>query len=429
MVEQTSVDVVFPYALYNNNTPNDYIDSLQNSTFDKLPRPTVSVPIVVLNDGQIQSIDDVEAQVVAIGELEYDENGISPTPVNRMKAARAAYNALEPIIRQAVSNYEILLAAEQRHQLLLLAAQGKLPASEVLNDPQRLLCETDTGISLISDKDLLADAITFNLADLKAFEANGDIKLVFTVTPLDGIPDAETFLAESALQANNLKSTGYVLDIKLTLQVGTHEPRALSELLHEQILEIDIPSQYREAGALYYALNLHGSGVYISKDQNVEDEATLKISTGKFSTYILAYAWLPTDPGGETPTPTTPDDGSTPAAPLPSSPGSGGRTPTDDTLRTANVTPDATGIVDTTAYAEDYLTADALNSLAQQTPSASAIQEVTQDEAPLASGLLQTAGQNLQTILWTSVLLVAALALWFILYLVRKNKKNRKMTE
>ncbi|MGI6169063.1 MAG: cadherin-like beta sandwich domain-containing protein, partial [Christensenellales bacterium] len=120
VAEQTSINVRFPYALYNNNTASEYIDSKENSTFDKLPRPEVSVPLVVLNEEQALSIDEVIGLIDDIGTVEFD--GASNS---RISNARNAYNASDPVIRKAVSNYQMLLEAEERYSLLTLASQNK----------------------------------------------------------------------------------------------------------------------------------------------------------------------------------------------------------------------------------------------------------------------------------------------------------------
>lgn len=331
--EQTSVDVTLPYALYNNYTPNDYIDSIANSTFDKLPRPTTEVAIVVLDGEAIQSVEDIMSLIDEIGTVEYVSDSLA-----KIQRARSAYNLSKPIIRPAITNYQVLLDAEARYEVLDQAAKGKLPASEVVSDLSQLVVSKDGPIALNSSKEDLLEALTLNLEELKAVENGENIYITIEATVLNRVPTGEEFFAEAGLQENKLKSTGYVLDIRLSKEVETCSQVYVSNLFGslEIELELPVPEEYRADGRSYYMLNVHGGGTYVFKDQGTAKDSVV-IKTHRFSTYILAYSWLDTKPGegdigGEAGkpddgrNPTEPDDGK---KPLPVNPDGGGRLPVD----------------------------------------------------------------------------------------------------
>ena len=309
LVEQTSIDVTFPYALYNNETPNDYIDSRWDTTFDKLPRPTVAVPINVLSDDEIRSVEDIIVLIEEIGTVEYTEE--SKAKINQ---ARRAYESTDPLIRPAIRNYQELLDAEARYDLLEQAAKGRLPAAEVVKDMDRLGVEIKGPVVFNIDEEVKKDLLqsfTLNLEELEAVEAGKDITIGIEAKELDSIPEAEKFFVDVFLQdTKNLEAMDYVLDIKLYKQVEGCDKTYISNLYgnSEVQLEIPLPTEYQAAvaGRGYFMLNVHGSIVHKLKDQS-ETAETVLITTGRFSTYILAKtstSWLKPTPDGERPTPT-----------------------------------------------------------------------------------------------------------------------------
>ena len=330
---QTSIEISFPYALYNNYTPNDYIDSNPSSSFDKLPRPSVSVPINVLNDEEIRSVDDLESLINAIGTVDFTSESLS-----KIRLARIAYDGSDPVLRPAIRNYQMLLDAEERYELLEQAAKNLLPASEVVTDQNRIVLNVEGPLALHTEDENILKAFTLTLEELKAVENGATITITVEATVLDRIPPTEELFAESGLQQFKLKSTGYVLDIKLKKEIESCQPLYLSSLYgNEKIkLELPLPEEHYETGRSFYMLNIHGGGTYSLKNQADADSNKVVIETGRFSTYILAYAWLDTTPDKETPTPSPSKpqdeeekDNDNETKPLPAQPDGPDRLPSD----------------------------------------------------------------------------------------------------
>ena len=289
---QNTINVIYQYALYNNNTPVDYIDSNPNTTFDKITRPTAPVSIVVMNDQQGWSVDEVIGKINDIGEVKY-ESGID----TKIRVARATYNSLEATIRPAIKNYSTLIAAEERYELLGLASANKLPATQVVKSLSNVNVDTYGPIALRTDDQKILEAITLNIDELLAVEKGENINITVSATVLNRVPATEEFYVDSALQKNNLKSSGYILDITFNKKVGENARATVSELLgNAQIaLDIPVPNEYREGGRSFYMVNVHNNDTHILKNEDEANGSRVQITSGKFSTYVLAYAWLEPD--------------------------------------------------------------------------------------------------------------------------------------
>jgi hypothetical protein len=327
--DQSSVDVTFPYALYNDKTPNDYIDSKPNSTFDKLPRPQVKIPITVLKDEDITTVEEIEALIEAIGEVDYNEKSHS-----KIEKARTAYNKADPAIRPAVKNYADLEEAEARYELFDQADKGKLAASEIISDPGMIDLEVSGDVKLKTERADLLKTVNLNVDELKAVEAGKKIKIRIVAKTLSRVPETEKMFVEAGLQEYKLKMTDYVLDISYEKEVEGCEPVNVPSLFGNQTvnLELKLPKKERLEDRNYYMLNIHGMGSYLLKDMD-ENADTVSIETGRFSTYVLAYTWLESNPGKDTPEPNKPDKPGKPNAggntnpTLPSKPHDGNQKP------------------------------------------------------------------------------------------------------
>ena len=283
---QTSINVVYPYALYNNLTPNDFIDSNPNSTFDKIIRPTVSVPIVVMSDMQNWAVNEVITKIDDIGVVAYTE-----AIDTKIKVARAAYNSLDPILRPAITNYQVLQDAEMRYQLLELAANNKLPAIQVLEDTSRINVSTDGALNLISDKQKLLEAITLSIDELLAIENGENINITIATKVVEKLSAAEELLLNSLLDERELESSGYIIEVIFTKQVGNGAKTIVDNLFEttKVALDIAIPEEHQEAERIFYMINLHNNGTQVLRNENIDSDSHIRISSGTFAKYVFAY--------------------------------------------------------------------------------------------------------------------------------------------
>ncbi|MGI6169831.1 MAG: hypothetical protein ACOYI4_09075, partial [Christensenellales bacterium] len=296
-------------------------------------------------------------------------------------------------------------------------------------------------MTLRTQNQALLQAITLNIEELKAVERGEPINLIIEGTVMNRVPSGEVFFVDAALQKNNLRSTGYMLDIKFYKQVGDG-PKVSVEALyggHEVKLDIPIPAEYREAGRSYYMLNIHYGGAYILKDQDVLNGAKVVINSGRFSTYVLTYAWLPTDPGGKTPNPTDPDDGIiAPPGPvvdndkgldLTTTTVSHGRTGTEEGNGEGEDISAVTGMDGEEEAAlltpEDLLEDSATIEIQPEADQGDAdSQKAIADGDGHEEGQKGSAGDNLHIILWITGIIVVVVAVGAVLY----NKMRRKKT-
>ena len=89
-------------------------------------------------------------------------------------------------------------------------------------------------------------------------------------------------------------------------KIGDLEQEQVSELHDNQKvrIEIPIPVNCRSKNRLFYLVNIHGAEANILRDLAPEDDTKVVVETGKFSTYVLTYAWLGTSSDKPLPTPT-----------------------------------------------------------------------------------------------------------------------------
>jgi len=302
-VKQSSMTLKFNNALYNNLTPNDYIDSNKNSTFDKLPRPEVAVPIVVLGDEQVQQVDEVVEMIDAIGEVVFTTES-----KDKIDLARRACAAIDPNLRPAIKNFKILQDANERYDRLTIASQNKLPLSNAIdNAADRLSLSVPGSVKLDTTAKDLIQMFTLNLEELLAVENGAQIHIGVDKKQLNSVPDTEQFMLGATLQKKKLVETGNVFDLSMFKKVGSLKQERVSELYDNQKvrIEIPIPENYRSKNRLFYLVNIHGAEVNILRDLVPEDSTKVVVETGMFSTYVLTYAWLDTNSDKPLPTSTT----------------------------------------------------------------------------------------------------------------------------
>lgn len=302
-VKQSTMTLKFNNALYNNSTPNDYIDSNKNSTFDKLPRPEVAVPIVVLGDEQVRQVDEVIDMIDSIGEV-----GFSTDSKEKIDLARKACAGIDPNLRPAIKNFKVLQDAEERYDRLLIASQNKLPLSNAAEDAaDRLSLSVPGSVKLNTPAKDLIQMFTLNLEELLAVESGAPIHIGVDKKQLNRVPDTEEFMLGATLQKKKLVEAGSVFDLSMFKKIGNLKQEHVSELYDNQKvrIEIPIPENCRSDHRLFYLVNIHGSEVNILRDLAPEDHTKVVIETGMFSTYVLTYAWLDTKADKPLPTPTT----------------------------------------------------------------------------------------------------------------------------
>lgn len=427
---QTTIDILFPYALYNDETPNDYIDSNPNSTFEKLPRPSVTLPIVVLSSEQGDSVNVVMDLIDQIGTVEFDSASLV-----RIQKARIAYNATDPVIRKAITNYQVLLDAEKRYDMLTLASKNRLPASQVTKDASQIIVTSTGDAVLASNEAELLDAVSLNIDEMKAVENGAKIHIIMESTVLERIPGTEEFLANAALQQNKLRSTGYVLDIKVYKEIEGCDKTAIRELLDgaSVTVELDVPAEHQVKGRLFYMLNIHGGSAYTLKDQASSDGGKVVFRTGKFSTYVLSYAYLPINPVN----PTNPDEtepGGVIDSATPESNGGSGTLEVNvvDKNRTGSGSeenqPEIEALVsvdETLAVLPPILGTDGAGAAAGQDEiNVGGQKEIGGESEAVGEAQKGTAGGNLSLILWITGIAAAVIVAGILIYRKMRSKKS-----
>ncbi|MDD7512561.1 MAG: cadherin-like beta sandwich domain-containing protein [Clostridiales bacterium] len=429
--DQSSVDATFPYALYNEGTPNDYIDSKPQSTFDKLPRPEVKIPVTVLKAEDITTVEEIEKLIKAIGEVDYNEES-----KNKIDKARKAYNKADPSIRPAVKNYSDLEAAEARYELFDQADKGKLAASEVVSDPEMIDIETVGEVKVKTEKKDILKTVTLNVEELKAVEKGKKIKIRIIVKKISKVPETEKLFLEAGLQEHKLKEADYVLDILCEKEVEGFEPVIIKALFANKTirLELKLPENEQIATRTYYMLNIHGMGSYLLKDMD-ENSDTISIDTGRFSTYVLTYAWLDSNPGKDTPEPSNPEP-SNPGKPntggnvnpvLPSGTDTGGlrARPTRPNLSASAMNGEniSNGKDDAKLTGKsNKAVGKAIKSSEKSAQGQKVIESASKNKG--ASSKLDKAGQNLKPILIISGIGIAILLLLYFLLKRRKQEEE-----
>ena len=300
-VEQSSMTLKFNHALYNNLTPNDYIDSKKNSTFDKLPRPEVAVAIVVMGEAQVLLVADVIKEIDKIDKVTFIFES-----KEKINSARRAYAAMDPNLKEAVTNFQKLLEAEERYDFLTLASQNRLPLSDVVKDTtDKVTVSVPASVDLKTPIKDLIHMFTLSLEELDAVEKGASISIGVNKEQLSRVPDAEQFILAATLQKEKLVETGSMFDLSMFKKIGNFNKENISELYDNQKvrIEIPIPKEYQGKNRLFYLVNIHGSKANVLRDLAPEDASKVVIETGLFSTYVLTYAYLDTNPDKITPTP------------------------------------------------------------------------------------------------------------------------------
>lgn len=427
---QTTIDILFPYALYNDETPNDYIDSNPNSTFEKLPRPSVTLPIVVLSSEQGDSVNAVMDLIDQIGTVEFDSASLV-----RIQKARIAYNATDPVIRKAVTNYQVLLDAEKRYDMLTLASKNRLPASQVTEDASQIIVTSKGEAVLASNEAELLDAVSLNIDEMKAVENGAKIHIIMESTVLERVPETEEFLVDAALQQNKLRSTGYVLDIKVYKEIEGCDKTIIRELLDgaSVTVELDVPAEHQAKGRSFYMLNIHGGSAYTLKDQASSDGGKVVFRTGKFSTHVLSYAYLPTNPVNPTNPDETEPDGVIDST-TPESNGGSGTLETNivDRNRTGSGSEENQPEIEALVSVDETLavlppilgTGGAGAAVGQDEINAGGQKEIGGESGAVGEAQKGTAGGNLSLILWVTGIAAAAIVAGILIYRKMRSKKS-----
>lgn len=283
---QISIDVIFPYALYNNETPPEYIPSNATRDFEGIPRPSVNVPVLVMSEGQADEVEKVIEAIDAIGEVVY------PGSDRLIREARRLYTSLSPHLRPGVVNYDVFEEAQARYEMLQAAANNKLPASKAIDAGQLVLHQDPEGRALVTTPTrALLDLIPLNTLELMGLEAGEKLNIYIEAQVLEDVPLTERVLVNAVLTNQRLAATGYVLDIKLYKQVGDGQKTAIPTLLGNDgvLIDLPLPEQYVAPGRAFYVIRVHGSAVPL-RDQFPESITQVRIRTNGFSTYALTYA-------------------------------------------------------------------------------------------------------------------------------------------
>lgn len=408
--KQSTMTLKFSNALYNNLTPNDYIDSNKNSTFDKLPRPEVAIPIVVLGEEQVHQVDEVIQMIDDIGEVSFTAES-----KDKIDCARKAYASTNPNIRPGISNIQVLQNAEKRYEQLTIASQNKLPISNAIQDAEnKLSVSVPESVKLSTVKKDLMQMFTLNLEELLAVEKGAQIHIGVDKNELNGVPDTEQFLLGATLQQRKLVEAGSVFDLSMYKKIGNLKQERVSELYdHQKVrVEIPIPEKCRSKNRLFYLVNIHGSEVNLLRDLAPEDSTKIVVETGMFSTYVLAYAWL--DTAADKPLPTSTTDKL-----------SFGNEPLNTIVKNGEIK-SASNVLSlekqTVAVTEDkqIKVADQKDSNQRDDNK----DELTQKPSSItAKEELTPAGKKLALILWISGIFVVAISGIIIFQKVRKRKK------
>ncbi len=144
-VSQTPVKLVVQ-AFYKDDYPimTDYIYS----------EVTTSCNVLVSTNSALKDAID---KINAIGEVVYDED-----TKNRIHAAREAYNALSPSLRENVSNSDVLFSAEKRYEELMKQSGVSLLQQKVdtFRNAHKEILETKLDDLTLEDKELVEAAVS-----------------------------------------------------------------------------------------------------------------------------------------------------------------------------------------------------------------------------------------------------------------------------
>ena len=121
-----------------------------------------------------------------------------------------------------------------------------------------------------------------------------DIRL--TVTSLENVPaddkaSMESYVEELAEQINGLTIGDYI-DLQLEKRIGTEEWKKISETNEDIVITIDIPENLKKQGAVYSIMRCHNGESTLLEDLD-DNQDTITIKTGKFSTYAIVYTEQP----------------------------------------------------------------------------------------------------------------------------------------
>ena len=216
-------------------------------------------------------------------------------------------------------------------------------SGEVEKDVQVGEDAPDTGFN--NDVEELKEIILTE-AEAKLVENGVNIDIFLTVANKDEeeLGEDKTLLEEELDEDDK----AVYLDLKLFKQIGSGEPKAISEVAGGKIMiSIEVPDEIKEFAASARIMRVHGTEV--DELDTTYDATTNKLTfeTDRFSTYAIVYNESADDTGAGNDTPgsgnDTPGSGNDTPGIGNDTPGTGNDTPGtgNDTPGTGNQTPDA----------------------------------------------------------------------------------------
>ena len=293
---ENSVFAIYPYSLYNDRTPNAQLDSSDYAVYEhldipmnKIPRPLVSIDINVVSGSEAVPIEEVEAAIDAIGDVDLERSG------ELIKEARELYDLLnDPKLQNAVGNYEVLLAAEKRYQYLQQLKAGVIPFSTVITE-EELTVEKSGSLEFNWSEQEMLDAIAASAEDIAGIEDGARVKFFIETSLGAELTQAERASLDSLLDTHKQNETSVSYSVLLYKQVGEGDKVLVPKLIGTQTitLEFPVPDSVQSHGRIFRMMNIQTVGQTVGgemlPEQVVSGSEAFVCKTNRFSTFVLTY--------------------------------------------------------------------------------------------------------------------------------------------